>query len=114
MPPRYLLEKTVSQCKEIAAPAGEANVFGHPVKQFPDGVPQNDRKRLHDDIVAAVDHKVRPAYSKLAEFLAKDYAPEGRAETGFGHCPTATRFTASTFPRRPPPPWIPRRSMNWD
>jgi uncharacterized protein (DUF885 family) len=87
MPPRYLLEKTVDQCKDIASPAGDANVFGHPVTQFPDGVPQSDRKRLHDEIVTVIDEQVRPAYSKLAEFIAKDYAPHGRTDYGVWSLP---------------------------
>ena len=82
MPPRFLLEKTVAQCKSIADPAGEANVFAHPVSDFPGGVPATDRKRLHDGIVAAVDNEVRPAYNKLANFIASDYAPKGRTDPG--------------------------------
>src|SRR5262249_21061348 len=66
MPPRFLLEKTVTQCKSIAEPAGEASPFGHPAMKFPDAVPEADRKRLHDAIVAAADNEVRPAYQKLA------------------------------------------------
>jgi uncharacterized protein (DUF885 family) len=87
MPPRYLLEKVVKQCESLAEPAGEANVFGMPVAKFPDGVPEADRKRLHDAVVAAVDGKVRPAYRKLAEFVAKDYAPKGRTEAGLWSLP---------------------------
>ncbi len=82
MPPRFLLEKTVGQCKSIADPAGEANVFAHPVTDFPKTVPEADRKRLHDTIIAAVDNDVRPAYNKLANFIATDYAPKGRTEPG--------------------------------
>src|SRR5436190_63477 len=78
MPPKFLLEKAVEQCRQISGTAGEASAFGQPVTKFPDNVPEADRKRLHDAIVAAVDHDVRPAYAKLAEFLAKDYAPYGR------------------------------------
>jgi uncharacterized protein (DUF885 family) len=87
MPPRYLLEKTVEQCKSIAAPAGEENVFGRPVVKFPDSVPEADRKRLHDEVIAAVDGMVRPAYNKLAEFIATDYAPKGRTEPGIWSLP---------------------------
>lgn len=87
MPPRFLLEKTVGQCKSIGEPAGEANVFAHPVTEFPAAVPEADRKRLHDDIVSAVDKEVRPAYMKLADFLAKDYAPKGRTEPGVWSLP---------------------------
>jgi uncharacterized protein (DUF885 family) len=87
LPPRFLLEKTVEQCRSIAAPAGEANVFGQPASHFPAGVPETDRKRLHDAIVAAVDTEVRPAYAKLANFIATDYAPKGRTDPGMWALP---------------------------
>jgi uncharacterized protein (DUF885 family) len=87
MPPRYLLEKTVGQCKSIAEPAGEANVFGHPVQKFADSVAAADRKRLHDEIISTVDNEVRPAYQKLANFIATEYAPKGRTEPGLWALP---------------------------
>ena len=87
LPPKFLLEKTVEQCKSIAAPAGEANAFGQPVSRFPEGVPEADRKRLHDAIVAAVDTEVRPAYTKLANYIATDYAPKGRSNPGMWALP---------------------------
>jgi uncharacterized protein (DUF885 family) len=92
MPPRFLLEKVVTQCQSIAEPAGEASVFGQPVAKFPDAIPQGDRQRLHDAIIAAVDNKVRPAYSKLADFVAKDYAPKGRTEPGLWALPNGDKL----------------------
>jgi uncharacterized protein (DUF885 family) len=82
LPPRFLLEKTVIQCKSIADPEGEANAFGQPATKIPEAVPPADRQRLHDAIIVAVNTEVRPAYNKLADFLAKDYAPKGRTEPG--------------------------------
>jgi len=87
MPPRFLLEKTVTQCKSIAEPAGEASAFGQPVAHFPDTVPEADRQRLHDAIIATVDNEVRPAYTRLANFLATDYAPKGRTDPGLWALP---------------------------
>jgi uncharacterized protein (DUF885 family) len=87
LPPKYLLEKVVKQCQSIAEPSGEASVFGKPVTKFPDSVPEADRKRLHDAVIAAVDGKVRPAYAKLADFVARDYAPKGRTEPGLWALP---------------------------
>jgi len=87
MPPRFLLEKVVTQCQSIADPAGEASVFGRPVAKFADSVPEADRKRLHDAVIAAVDGKVRPAYKKLGDFIAKEYAPKGRTEPGLWALP---------------------------
>jgi len=87
MPPRFLLEKVVTQIRAIAKPAGEESVFGRPVAKFPDGVAEAERKRLHDAIIKAVDEKVRPAYTKLADFVEKDYAPKGRTEPGMWALP---------------------------
>jgi len=82
MPPRYLLEKVVGQIDSIARPAGEENSFAEPLKHFPKSIPAAEQERLHDAIVAAIDNEVRPAYRKLGQFVAKDYAPHGRSEPG--------------------------------
>ena len=82
MPPRYLLEKTVTQCEAIAAPAGADSAFAMPLQKFGDGIAEGERARLRAAIVAAIDTKVRPAYRALAQFIARDYAPHGRNEPG--------------------------------
>ena len=82
MPPRFLLEKTVAQCKSIAAPAGESSAFGQPLKKFTESIPAADRARLHDAIIQAIDTEVRPAYAKLENYLATAYAPKGRTDPG--------------------------------
>ena len=87
MPPAFLLDKVVTQINSIEAPAGEASAFGEPVKKFPASVSAADQKRLHDAIVAAIDNEVRPAYKKLGEYIAKDYAPYGRKDPGLWSLP---------------------------
>jgi uncharacterized protein (DUF885 family) len=87
MPPKYLLEKVVVQIDSIAKPAGMDSVFAEPLKHFPKSVSAADQKRLHDAILAAIDQQVRPAYQKLGQFVAKDYAPHGRTEPGVWQLP---------------------------
>ncbi len=87
MPPRYLLEKTVGQCRNIAEPVGEANVFGRPAAEIPGSIPGGDRERLAGELLRAVDEQVRPAYARLAEFIATEYAPKGRTEPGMWSLP---------------------------
>ena len=60
MPPRFLLEKAVEQCKSIADPVGDANPFAKPLSHFPDAVAPADRTRLKTAIVGAIDHDARP------------------------------------------------------
>lgn len=87
MPPKYLLEKVVTQIASIEKPVGMDSVFAEPLKHFPASVPAADQKRLHDAILAAIDQDVRPAYRKLGEFVAKDYAPHGRSQPGIWDLP---------------------------
>ena len=91
LPPRYLLEKTVGQCKSMAKPAGEANVFGRPAAEMPETITRRDRERLRAEIVSVVDGLVRPAYYRLADFIATDYAPKGRTEMGVWSLPDGER-----------------------
>ena len=87
MPPKYLLEKVVTQIDSIARPAGMDSVFAEPLKHFPKSVSAADQRRLRGAILAAIDHDVRPAYRKLGQFVAKDYAPHGRSQPGVWSLP---------------------------
>jgi len=87
MPPKYLLEKTVVQCRELANPAGEKNPFAAPALHFADTIPAAERKRLYDALISAVDSEVRPAYKKLEQFIASEYAPQGRTDGGYWALP---------------------------
>ncbi len=87
MPPRFLLEKVVNQVRSIAEPAGEASVFGMPVKKFPPSVSASDQQRLRASLLKAIDSEVRPSYTKLANFIASDYAPYGRTQPGLWSLP---------------------------
>ena len=87
MPPKYLLEEVVTQISNIDKSAGMDSAFAEPLKHFPKSVSAADQKRLHDAILAAIDNDVLPAYRKLGDFVAKDYAPNGRAEPGIWNLP---------------------------
>jgi uncharacterized protein (DUF885 family) len=85
--PRFLLEKTVTQCADLADAAGAASPFAEPAARIPASFPAADRQQLRDAIIAAVDGKVRPAYARLKTFIATDYAPKGRTEFGIWSLP---------------------------
>ncbi|MEO7051649.1 MAG: DUF885 family protein, partial [Rhodanobacter sp.] len=87
MPPKYVLEKVVVQINSIEKPAGMDNVFAEPLKHFPKSMSAADQQRLHEAILAAIDNDVRPAYVKLARFVANDYAPQGRSQPGIWNLP---------------------------
>ena len=89
--PKYLLERIPEQVRAIAAPAGADSPFALPLKTFPDAVPAAERARLREAMLAAIDQQVRPAYAKLADFVADEYAPQGRAQEGLWSLPDGER-----------------------
>ena len=74
MPVRFLIEKLPVQCQGII----EADPFLLPTKKYPADITPEDQKRLTQQIAAAIDADVIPAYKAFASFLSTDYAPQGR------------------------------------
>ncbi|HXM60654.1 MAG TPA: DUF885 domain-containing protein [Terriglobales bacterium] len=87
MPVRILLEQIPAQCEGTIT----ENLFLAPTKKFPASIPQEDEKRLTEDIEHAVNTEVLPAYRRFAEFIAKDYAPHGRTTIGLNSLPDGAR-----------------------
>jgi uncharacterized protein (DUF885 family) len=74
MPVKFLIEKIPGQCQGII----EANPFLTPTKKFPKDFSPEDQKRLTEQITAATNNEVFPAYKSFATFIQTDYAPHGR------------------------------------
>jgi len=83
VPPRILLEQIPAQCAGTIT----ENPFLAPTKKFPASISAEDQKRLTDQIVQAVNTEVLPAYRSFEDFIAKDYAPHGRAAIGLSSLP---------------------------
>jgi uncharacterized protein (DUF885 family) len=92
MPPKFLLELSANQCKKIADAAGESSPFAVPLKKLPATFSADDQKRIHDQIIAAINNDIRPAYAKLQKFLTEDYAPHGRLEPGLWSLPNGDQL----------------------
>jgi hypothetical protein len=86
MPPRYLVEKVVTQAQSIADDSEQASPFNQPAFKLPKGISQVDQRRLHDAIVSAVKGEVVPAYVKFANFVHPEYAPKGGTEEARASC----------------------------
>jgi uncharacterized protein (DUF885 family) len=74
MPVRFLLEKVPVQVQGIV----DSDPFLIPTKKYPASISAEEQKRLTQDITAAVDTDVIPAYKAFAAFVRTDYAPHGR------------------------------------
>ncbi|MGA9475193.1 MAG: DUF885 domain-containing protein, partial [Terriglobales bacterium] len=52
-----------------------------------DSISEADRKRLHDEGIAAIRDSITPAYVKFTAFVRDEYAPKGRTEPGLWALP---------------------------
>ena len=87
MPPKLITEKLAGQCTGIIT----SDPFLLPLKKFPASFSEADKKKLTDEITAAVNTDVIPAYQKFAEFLTTDYAPKGRTALSIESLPDGKR-----------------------
>jgi uncharacterized protein (DUF885 family) len=87
MPPRFLLDKVVTQTEGLAKQDAESSPFAQPVQKFPPEIPAAEQKRLHDEMIAAIKESVLPAYVHFAAFVRDEYAPKGRTEPGMWSLP---------------------------
>lgn len=71
VPVRFIAEKIPGQAEGVIA----ANPFFLPLKKFPASFSDADKKRLSDEITAAVNNEVFPAYKQFAEFIRTNYIP---------------------------------------
>lgn len=74
VPVRFIAEKIPGQAEGVVA----ANPFILPLKKFPASFSDADKKRLSDEITAAVNNEVFPAYKQFAEFIRTSYIPACR------------------------------------
>jgi uncharacterized protein (DUF885 family) len=74
MPVRFLLEKLPVQCQGII----DTDPFLIPTKKYPASISLEEQKRLTQQLSAAIDTDVIPAYKAFAAFLRSEYAPHGR------------------------------------
>jgi uncharacterized protein (DUF885 family) len=78
---RNMIEQLDNQLKQTA---GQNNYLG-PVRKFPDSIPAAERTRLAAAYRASLDTEIRPALTRLRNFLRNDYLPAAREGVGLVH-----------------------------
>jgi uncharacterized protein (DUF885 family) len=84
---KFVAEKIPAQCAGIIA----ADPFLIPIAKMPASFSEADKKRLADEITAAVNTEVLPAYKQFASFITMEYVPQGRATLSIESLPDGKR-----------------------
>jgi uncharacterized protein (DUF885 family) len=87
MPPKFLLEKVVTQCEGIASAPPEKSPFAAPLAKFPPEIPAAEQERIRAAMLAAIRDSILPAYVRFTRFVKEEYAPKGRTDPGMWSLP---------------------------
>ncbi len=82
LPPKYLLEKVLTQVNALLAQKPEDSPFALPLKKFPASISAADQAGYREAILTAITKQVYPAYQRFAKFLQGVYIPAGRTDPG--------------------------------
>jgi uncharacterized protein (DUF885 family) len=93
-PPKFLLEKVLSQTHTLAAGKPEDSPFARPLAKLPAGIAVADQTRIRTELLAAIKNDVLPAYARFGKFLESTYIPAGRAEPGAWSLPDGDAYYA--------------------
>ncbi|HLY43788.1 MAG TPA: DUF885 domain-containing protein [Terracidiphilus sp.] len=92
VPPKYLLEKTLDEVKELANQKPEDSPLAMPLKKFPASVSAAEQERIKAEMLEVIGKQVLPAYLRFARFLEVSYIPAGRADPGIWALPDGPKY----------------------
>jgi uncharacterized protein (DUF885 family) len=92
VPPKYLLEKTLEQVKQLASEKPEDSPLALPLKKFPASISTAEQTRIKTEMLAAITKEVLPAYNRFARFLEVAYIPVGRTDPGISSLPDGAKY----------------------
>jgi len=83
--PKLIMTNVVEQLDAMLAESVEASGFYRPVTKFPTGIAAADQARLKAAYAAAVTSRIRPALTRLRDYIRDDYMPHARDSVGLLH-----------------------------
>jgi uncharacterized protein (DUF885 family) len=90
--PKALIVKIIPQLDAFNVKDVKESTFYGPIKNFPKGFSEADKKRFTDLYVNHIQQIILPAYSRLATFMKEEYLPKGRLSTGISDIPNGQAY----------------------
>lgn len=94
--PKKLVVKMIPQMKaeEITTPNFDKNIFYGPIKNFPKSFSAAQKEKFTKEYKELISQKLIPSYTKMGEFLEKEYLPKARNSDGINALPKGNEIYA--------------------
>ncbi len=93
-PPRITLRDVPAQVTALLVEDPAASPMLEAFKTFPATVPEGDRERLRSAAFAAFRDEVKPAFTRLRDYLANTYVPHARESIAMSDLPDGAAWYA--------------------
>jgi len=90
--PKPVMASALPQFKQLVAASPEDSIYYSPVKNFPAGFSDADKRQLTKLYGDTIGAKLNPALARLANFLEKEYLPAARTSTGWDALPNGAEW----------------------
>ncbi|HNL08458.1 MAG TPA: DUF885 domain-containing protein, partial [Chitinophagales bacterium] len=90
--PEKLVKKMIPQMKDLATADPTKSVFYGPILKMPATFSAADKARLTASYAQMISTELTPAYTKLADFLEKEYLPKARKTSGINAIPQGDAY----------------------
>lgn len=85
--PKSVVSSALPQFRQLVATSAEDSIYYTPVKNFPAGFSDADKRQLTKLYADTIGGKLNPALARLSTFLEKEYLPAARTSTGWNALP---------------------------
>ena len=92
--PKSLIVKVIPQLETLTVENLDQHLFYGPVKKFPEGFSEDDKKVLTDAYTKALTEKIIPAYKSMHELMSTTYLEAGRETSGYDAVPNGEAYYA--------------------
>ncbi len=94
--PKKLVVKMIPQMNadELTSTDSDKNIFFGPIKNFPKSFNNAQKEKLTKQYKEVITKKIIPAYTKMADFLEKEYLPKARTTGGLNALPKGNEIYA--------------------
>lgn len=92
--PQVAMAKVVPQLRDVAVGKPEDSIFWKPIEAMPKEISATDRARLTNAYREAIGRQILPAYSRLADYIEKEYLPRARKTVAWTALPQGQAWYA--------------------
>ena len=92
--PKLVMDNVVEQLNAMLAEGVDGSSFLKPALTIPAAIPAAEQARFKAAYRQSVEREIRPALTRLRDFIVTDYLPKARTDVGLGAMPGGNKLYA--------------------